>query len=161
MMGSWLLLITCGSMVVSMLQVILPKSGTGNVGRLAGGLMLLLLTLQPLLDLDLEELIVLAESEWVQTEGFGEEELTGLHHDYLEMFIEKETAAYIQDKAESLGVSCVVSVSYEWETNEQPYLTEVIVTCADAENARNILEGVIEEEFGIEKQRQIYIGTVE
>lgn len=153
--------ITCGSMVVSLLQVLLPKSGAGNVGRLAGGLVLMLLTIQPLLSLDIEQVMDLAESEWTQAEQLDENELTEIHHEQLEMLIEQETAAYIQDKADSMGLTCSVSVSYEWKTGEAPCPVEVVIESGDPDRSQQMLESFIEFELGIAKEYQVYKGTVE
>lgn len=155
MMRQWILTITCGAALLSILQVMLPKNGVGTVGRFAGGLVLLWLTVQPLVGLDAEELAA-SLAEWDLTARQSEEELTELHHELLEKLIEQKTAAYIQDKASSMGIECGVTVTYEWVNDETPRLVGVEVVSSDPALAKEHLSAIVEEELGISAEGQIY-----
>jgi len=154
------LTITCGAMILSILQVMMPKNGVGTVGRLAGGLVLLWLTVQPLIGLDTEDLTALLTDQGSITPK-SEAELTEMHHELLEKLIERETAAYIQDKASSMGIECSVKVTCKWGADEAPRLVGVEVVSSDPAGAKEHLSAMIEEDLGILAGSQIYKGMVE
>lgn len=160
LMKQWILTITCGAMILSILQVLMPKNSVGTVGRLAGGLVLIWVTIQPLIGLDAEQLAA-SLTEWELAEQGSEESLSEVHHELLEKLIERETAAYIQDKASSMGIECSVTVTYEWKADETPHPVGVEVMSNDPTAAKEYLSPIIETDLGVSAERQIYKGTVE
>lgn len=152
MMGRYIMALTCASMALSLLQVFLPKNGAGRVGRFAGGVLLILVMVWPLRSFDWAEIGDIPEFSLES----GEEELEKIHHSQLELLIEQECEAYIEDKAASMGLSCSAEVSCRWETGESPQLDGVVITCADPEQARRVLEQYMEAELGIAVEKQTY-----
>ena len=159
-MREWILSIVCGAMILSVLQVVAPKNAVGTVGKIAGGLMMLWLIVQPLMGLDTEKLAdLLAERDLVFQKN--EAELTEIHHESLEMIIESEIEAYIQDKAISMGIECEVNAVYEWRSEEEPVPISVEVISADPAEAKAQVSSLIEEMLGISAEKQIYTKVVE
>lgn len=152
MMERYIMGITCASMAVSLLQVFLPRNGAGRVCRFAGGVLLILAMVWPVLSLDWDDVWDIPEF----TLESGAEELEKIHHSQLELLIEQQCEAYIEDKAAAMNLLCSADVSCRWETGESPQLDGVVITCADPEEARSVLEQYIETEFGIVEEKQTY-----
>lgn len=159
LMRQWVLSVACGAMIVTILQALLPKNGIGAVGRLASGLVLLLVTVQPLIRLDAEEMAAALTGYRLTQQGYAEE-LNEMNRDILEKIIEEETEAYILDKAESIGIACQVTVIYEWSEDGIPYPAQAqIVSDASAEEEKR-LSRILEADLGIPPEAQVYKRTV-
>lgn len=159
-MRQWIIGITCGAMLCAVLQVFLPKGGLEKAGRLAGGLVLLIVTVQPLVGLDYDSL-ARSLTEYRLIESGYSEDLTEMSGSLLKEIIEERTEAYILDKAEAIGFECEASVTYDWDGEGVPYPSAVrIVSSADAEQERRLAQ-VIEADLGVPADRQIYERKVE
>lgn len=156
----WIFGVACGGMIVAVLQALLPKDSAGKVGRMAGGLVLLLAVASPLVQLDWEALTVSLTEQRMAEQGYTEE-LTKMNQGFLKELIEEQTEAYILDKAEGLGISCEVSVRYRWSEDGVPYPAEVTVVSDAAEEQEQELARLIEGELGVPIQDQVYERKVE
>jgi stage III sporulation protein AF len=156
----WITSITCAAMLAAVLQAFLPQNGMGKIGRLVGGLLLLIATVQPLLSLDYD---ALAQSwaEITQAEESDTASLEQTSRDILKTVIEQQTGAYILDKAEELGISCQVEVSYIWGEDGTASPSQVRVTSDDAQEDLEELAALIETELGIPRSCQVYERTAE
>ena len=103
----WIIAVTCAAMLAAILQTLLPKAGTGAAGRLAGGLLLLIATVQPLLSLDYDSLAQ-SMTKLRLEEYRSDQELAEANSSLLEELIEQETRSYILDKAEELGMTYMI-----------------------------------------------------
>ena len=115
MLQEWLLGLTAAALAVSLLTAMLPKGETiRRIAGLAGGLILLLAVVQPLLRVRWEELTWRYETYQRemdrQTEAYQ-----AAYADSLSGDIADRTAAYISEKAASLGIDCRVQVEVRTE----------------------------------------------
>ena len=115
MLQGWLLGLTAAALAVSLLTAMLPKGETiRRIAGLAGGLILLLAVVQPLLRVRWEELTWRYETYQRemdrQTEAYQ-----AAYADSLSGDIADRTAAYISEKAASLGIDCRVQVEVRTE----------------------------------------------
>jgi len=105
----WLLGVTAASFLLSLAETLVRQEGVRRVLRLAGGILMLLVMVRPLLRLGGEvpafSFSQYAEEAAAMTENFSEKQA-----EELSALIAEETAAYISDKAEQLGVPCTVTV---------------------------------------------------
>lgn len=101
----WLLGIIATALLLSMAASLFPKGKFQTVGTFVGGLILLLVTVRPLLG---QELPTFDDYRW-QIDGQVETNAATLH-DEMAAVISQKTAAYIQDKASSLGLVCHAEV---------------------------------------------------
>ena len=126
----WLLGLTAAALAVSLLTAMLPKGETiRRIAGLAGGLILLLAVVQPLLRV-----------RW--------EELTWRYETY-QRDIADRTAAYISEKAASLGIDCRVQVEVRTEDGlPLPYGASL-----DVERDQ-VLSDYMAQELGIPASRQ-------
>jgi stage III sporulation protein AF len=160
MIGQWITSITCAAMLAAVLQAFLPQNGVGRVGRLAGGLVLLIATVQPLVSLDYDSLV----RDWAdisQTEVADTASLEQTNQEALKIIIEQQTEAYILDKAEDLGITCQVDVSYDWADDGTVFLSEVHVVSEASQEELEQLASLIETELGVPRSSQVYERTTD
>ena len=154
----WLLGMACAAMAAALAQSLAPEGGPKRICRLASGLVLLLATVQPLLRLDEGALAKLAGDLPASVGGYTDalEEENDLLY---QSIIERQTAAYILDKAEALGVSCQVEVKYRYDQDGAPYPHEARFRGTWTQEQREGLEEMLEEDLGIPPERQSFERT--
>lgn len=120
---SWLLSVIAAAMALSLINTMMPKGSARTAARTIGGMVMLLVVLQPLLDIRWEEV------QWERS--YLSEETERLMQEYQaendeawKKSIAEETRAYIQDKATSLGLKGEVMVTTK-ERDSIPYPEEV------------------------------------
>ena len=149
MLQGWLLGLTAAALAVSLLTAMLPKGETiRRIAGLAGGLILLLAVVQPLLRVRWEELTWRYETYQRemdrQTEAYQAAYANSLSGD-----IADRTAAYISEKAASLGIDCRVQVEVCTEDGlPLPYGASL-----DVERDQ-VLSDYMAQELGIPASRQ-------
>ena len=152
---SWLLGVVACAVLVSLAGQLTDGGTMKKIVRFAGGMLLMLTMLRPLLRLDLAVLDVDLAS-YREAVSQLELELTQRQEDALSARIAAETGAYIEDKAASLGASIRAVVTTE-ERGGVPL--PVSVTLYGEENAA--LADCIERELGIAKEDQLWSTTGE
>jgi len=152
---TWVLSLTCTALLCSLAMALIPRGRVRTATRLVCGLALAFALLSPLADLDLTDYALdlsryrrdLAERQ--QTVGEANDRLA-------RAIIEEESAAYIWDKAQGLGLTVrSVTVRATWGDAQQlwvPYETTMDLDGDSALRAR--LSREIEAELGIPAQRQ-------
>lgn len=127
--NQWVTGVICCSLVIAVADSLTPKGSVKQVVRMIGGLILLIVIVNPLVKLETEELA------WVVGyEGATLQELEQVNDDLLKTIIETDVMAYIQDKVSDLGGECWhvgVVCSYDenqllrpWSVQVQGVLTE-------------------------------------
>lgn len=147
LLREWLLGITCAAMLLALAEQLIPDGAGKRVLRLAGGLLLILMAVNPIAKLDTRELQNIVKEFDVQVRA-ADEELEAANDFLYESIIEEKTAAYILDKAEELGMSCRVFVSVAWD-GEIPKPHAARIYGAWTETQREALSRMMEEELGI------------
>lgn len=154
---NWLLSITGASMLLAVAEHIVQEGINRRIVRLAGGLILALLALNPILRLD-EEMLGEAVTRFEAEVQMGSEELD-LKKDFLyESIIEDKTEAYILDKAKELGLNCQVSVFAAWD-GEVPVPHSVKIRGIWTQQQKDELSQMMETELGISKSLQRFEET--
>ena len=153
MLQGWLLGLTAAALAVSLLTAMLPKGETiRRIAGLAGGLILLLAVVQPLLRVRWEELTWRYETYQRemdrQTEAYQAAYANSLSGD-----IADRTAAYISEKAAQLGLSCHPRVEVTWRGGV-PYPGSVTLDMAE----NRALSAILEEDLGIPPSEQHWLG---
>ena len=152
---SWLLGVVACAVLVSLAGQLTDGGTMKKIVRFAGGMLLMLAMLRPLLRLDLAVLDVDLAS-YREAVAQLELELTQRQEDALSTRIAAQTGAYIEDKADELGLSVRAAVRTE-EVDGVPL--PVSVTLCGEENAA--LADCIERELGIAKEDQLWSTTGE
>lgn len=152
---SWLLSLVACAMLVSLCEQAAPDGVLRRVVCFAGGLVLLLALLYPLARLDIalpeEGLASFHEADTALREKLEKE-----RYDALDSRIAEETRAYIEDKADGLGLDIRAEVATR-EVDGVPLPDAV--TLYGQENAA--LGELIERELGIAKEKQRWIEAEE
>lgn len=149
----WLLGVTCAAMVVALAESLAPEGGAKRVCRLAGGLVLLLAAISPVIRAEPVDLSALLDDYIAVSQNYTEE-LEEKNEVLYETIIVENTAAYILDKAEQLGISCWVSVTVARDEDGVPYPDTVRVTGELTEEQISRLSRMLETELGVAPQRQ-------
>ena len=105
----WLTSIVVVTLLLSVVQALVPEGSIRRVASFVGGLILLAVLLRPVLGTDLERL-QLDLGGYEQELKNAREELASSRETELTERIEERTAAYISDKADALGLKVAVRV---------------------------------------------------
>lgn len=145
---NWLLGVTCAAMVMAVAETLTPEGTVRRICRLAGGLVLALAAVNPVLKLD-EGAISRALTEYrVTAEDYGAA-LVEKNNLLYKTIIEEETAAYILDKAKELGISCHVEVVFAYDEQGNPYPSQVTVLGRLTQLQQDQLSRLIETDLGV------------
>ena len=151
--------ITCAAMIVALAEGLTPPGAVRKIGKLTGGLVLLLAVLNPLLKLDTTAL-TRSLTEYKLDLSTYSDELQKENEDLMKAIIAEQSAAYIVDKAAELGMECSVCVAVSGE-GDYPVPDTVTVTGDLTAAQREKLTRQIEADFAIPAERQYYLGESE
>ncbi len=145
----WVVSVSAATMIVAVLNAIAPKNSAGKVIAFTGAMVIMFVLLSPVKSLDSDAFRDYsdkygAELEW-QIEDISEGKEKLINHN-----IEQGINAYILQRAESIGVSCDVSVNC---VDGLPY---TVFIWTDGGGGNEKLSEVISAECGIPKERQMY-----
>lgn len=151
---SWLLGVTGVAIFTAMAEGLMPEGSVKQVGKLTGGLVLLVVALTPILSLNLEGLFPV--EQWEHQLATSEEELEEGRKNQWEGLIVEELETYIVDKGAERGISCTAEVSCRW--SEEIYLPdEVVISGNLTEGEREQLRQLIEEDFSISAMNILFV----
>jgi stage III sporulation protein AF len=153
---NWLTAVVAVSVLVSAVQSLIPEGTIRKIASLTGGLLLIIVMLQPLTKLQLGQLR-LDYGSYSDAIEERQAELQEERDQELAELIAERTEAYISDKAETLGFSCTAEVKTAPGSDGVPCPYSVTVSCAPSAE----LADYMAEELGIPKERQIFHGTGE
>ena len=157
---NWLIGVTAAALVVALADSLAPDGAVKKIGKLTGGLLLVVAILQPLVGLDYASLSGILTEYRLEAEGYS----TALETEnvrLLKTIIEEQTAAYIQDKAAELGADCTVEVTCQEDGDGNLYPASVIVYGELTREQTDALSRTIEGDLAIPEQNQQYERTKE
>ena len=139
------------SMLLSVARTLVPEGSIRKISSFTGGLILLVVLLRPLLGADLSRLDLHLE-DYERAIGQRQEELASAGEAELAGIIEERTAAYISDKADTLGLAVKVQVETKPAGDGVP-----VPWRAELWGPRSpALATYMEEELGIPGERQVW-----
>lgn len=142
---TWLLTVTVSAMVIAVAQALMPEGSVKRVGKLTGGLILILGLLQPLTRLDYDDLYDLVNSLPAARQG----EVLQDGGEIWKEGIEQELASYIVDKAARMGVTCRAAVTCRLGENGVPVPETATVTGSLTPGQKETLSACLEQDLGI------------
>lgn len=145
---TWLLSVIAAGLALSILYALLPKGRLRPLVRTTGGVVLMLVILQPLMELELHDLAGDYEDYAAEIEALTEDYRASDTAE-LAAIIEERTAAYISDKGAALWVLCHAEVETELRDGV-PYPCAVTL---DVERD-GALAACIAADLGIGEERQ-------
>lgn len=147
----WLTAVVSVTLLLSVVQTLIPKGSLREIASFVGGLLLLAVLLRPLgsvdlsaVSLDLAPYRQTVERRQAELEQEGQKELIGL--------IEAELGSYIWDKAADLGLTLQVQVTVEPDGSGVPATVSVELTGPKSE----ALSRWLETELGVPAERQVW-----
>lgn len=147
----WLLGVTAAALAVALAQSLTPEGTVKKVGKLVGGLILLLAVTRPLAGL------APAALEGLWTPSASQEEAGQAGEEVMKVLIAQKTGAYILDKGQSLG--CRVreaQVTVAEDGSGWPVPWSVRLTGTWTAEQREELSRLLEEELAIPAGRQSF-----
>ncbi len=152
---NWLLAVLAVSLLTAIAQAVMPEGSVKAVGRLACGLLVFLAVARPVLGIDYTRLTSVIRSYTELTQQM-QSELTGTKNSLTESIIVRETAAYIQDKTEALGLDCTAAVEWDWSGDGLPIPVKVTVKGDLTAAERETLTDTLTQELGLEREEIVY-----
>lgn len=157
---SWLIGITTAAIVAALAESVAPDGVVKKIGKLAGGLLLMVAILRPVTSLNYGAMSGILANYRLEAEGYS----TALETEnvrLIKIIIEEQTGAYIQNKAAELGAACTVQVTCRVDEENTPYPASVVV-CGDLTQEQiDVLSRTIEGELAIPAASQEYERTAE
>lgn len=149
LLRTWLFGLTAVSLLLALAEALVVQESIRRVLRLAGGVLMIVVLLQPVAGIDLDRLDVTLEDYQRQvedlTQTYAQQQET-----QFSASIEAQLASYIWDKAQELGIDCQVSVTTAAGEDGIPLPESVTVTAAFHEELSRILEA----DLGIPREKQ-------
>ena len=153
----WLTGVTCAALMAALADGLMPKGPVKQVGKLVCALVLLCAVLRPVLTLRMP-----GPNEFIDmTRGQADAQHTRLEQrsgSLLKTLIERESAAYIVDKAANLGAVCQAQVECEPGEGGVWLPCSARITGQLDDGQRGELTAAIQNELGIVPERQVYAG---
>ena len=144
----WLAAVVVVAMLLSVVQVLIPEGPIRKIASFTGGLILMVTLLRPVLGMDLSRLELRLHTYEAAIQD-RQQELEESGKTELAKLIEERTAAYISDKANTLGL--VVTAKVRAESGDGgvpvPWSAELVGPRSEA------LAVYIEDELGIPRGR--------
>jgi stage III sporulation protein AF len=147
----WIRSIVMVTMLLSVGQAMIPEGQIRKIFSFAGGLVLMIVLLQPVLGLKMDDVVKPLEAYERQISG-QKEELEQQVRAEQETIIEQNLAAYISNQADVLEEG--ESVRIRAETAEDG---SVILSAELVAQPSEPLEDYLEQELGIPRERQVWI----
>ena len=154
LMRGWILSVTVSAIVIAAAEALMPAGTVKQVGRLTGGLILMLGVVQPLVQLDYDDLYALVMA--LPAGAIRQERLEESQYGPLKASIEEELGAYIEDKGKQLGAACTARVTCTQAEGGVPVPSQVTVVGPLTPGQQQALSQWLSQELGIPRQGQIY-----
>lgn len=145
----WLLSIIGTAFLIAIAEALMPDQRVREVGRLVGGLLLLLALLNPLLQLRLGEWDLSVGDYFSQVEE-KENTYRQQQTDSFEILIKEECEAYIVTAAEELGLTVSAQIETAFDDNGTVQITSVRLNIP----YHTALSARIEEDLGLGPAQQ-------
>ena len=152
---TWILSVTVSAVIISVADSLMPDGAVKKVGKLTGGLILMLGILQPIVTMDYDDLYDMVNAFPVGS--IWQEDLEESVSAPLKTGIEAQLAAYIADEAAALGADCTAEVLCRTDENGVPIPVGVTVTGKLTPTQRAALSQTLTGELGIPPEQQTFL----
>lgn len=153
--GAYLVSVATATILLSLVQSLLPKGAVKQVAGFVGGLLVVLAVLSPIVKIDPEEIVRSASRFQRQTRSMTQQIQTE-NEALMAPIIKERCETYILDKARQQGAEIQAEVTLE-EQNGYPCPVSVVLTGAVTPEQRAWLTQEISQSMGIPAQRQEWI----
>lgn len=155
----WLIGIIAAAMLLAVTGSFTPAGTIRKIGRLTGGLVMMLAMLRPVAGVDLSSLSA-SLTEYRAQVGAYEDALQETNEALMKVIIEERTGAYILERANALGIKCTATVLCKTSDDGTPYPYEAVIEGDLSPGDKTTLLSMLEGELAIPKER-VYWKTEE
>lgn len=152
---TWILTVTVSALIIAAAEALMPEGSVKKVGKLTGGLILVLGILQPLVSMDYQALYDMVNT--LPAGSISQESRIEAAEDPMKGIIEEELGAYIVDKGAELGLACTAQVECAAGEEGIPTPQRVTVTGPFTQSQKEALIQYITQDLGISREYQIYV----
>lgn len=146
----YLLSVIAASMLLGLVQIILPKGSVRNVATFVGGLLVILSVLLPVADFDYDQLVRSVTNIQIETsDDIG----IAINEELMADIIKEQCRTYILDKAKGLGAELEVEVVLS-EKDVYPYPIAVVLRGKVTSDQKTQLSEYISRDLGIPVREQ-------
>ena len=148
----WLVGVVAAALLTAVCEAMMLKSTVKKVGRLTAGLILTLAMLGPLVQLRIEDFSDALTRYRAEIGSYGET-ISEENRRLMRVIIEERSAAYVEERASAMGLSCTVTVTCRdgGEDYPYPYRAEVAGDLTDEE--RKTVRTILETELAVPAER--------
>jgi stage III sporulation protein AF len=157
---TWLMGVTAAALVAALADSLAPEGAAKKIGKLAGGLLMVVAILQPLVKLDDSALAAALAELRLENAGYSTA-LETENERLMKRIIEEQTGAYIQDKAAQLGFDCTAQVTCQENEEGALYPASVTVYGELSQAQTDALTRLIQGDLAIPAEEQHYERTKE
>ena len=150
----WILSVTVSAILIAAAEALMPAGTVKKVGKLTGGLILILGIVQPLVSLDYEDLYDLVMA--LPAGAISQQTIEERTDETMKGIIEEELSAYIVDKGKELGAECTAQVPCAPDEEGLPVPVQATVTGSLTPTQKTALSQYMEQELGLPREAQIY-----
>lgn len=144
----WLIGIIAAAMLAALAGYLTPKGPISSIGKMVGGLGLMLCLLRPVAGVDLTSISqILTESR--QNSGMYETTLEETNAELQQSIIEEQAAAYSMEQASAMGIDCRVTILCQRNGTEVPYPKEALVIGDLSSGEKQKIQTMLETELAI------------
>lgn len=147
---AWMRSVVLCALFLSLVQLLIPEGAVARIAAFAGGLLLMLSLVDPILHAVQLELPAFQELEWEV--AIRQQELEQETQSALTQRIAADTEAYIWDMAQDLGLE--VTAAVRTETQDNGVILPVALELSGSYS--KTLSQRLEEELGIPPERQVW-----
>lgn len=152
---SWLIGIAAAAVAAALADSLTPDGAVKKIGKLAGGLVLVIAVVKPLIGLDYGAMAGALAKYQFASEGYSAA-LEAENERLVKLIIAERAGAYIQDKAAQLGAVCTVEVTCGVNDEGDPYPAQAAVWGELTQEQISILTRTVEADLAIPAQCQTY-----
>lgn len=157
LIGRYIVSLSAAAILCGILKTILPSKGpAAGILHLVSGIFLTFVAIQPLARIELDELpeitgLYLSQAAAASDQG------KDLAHETMADIIKSRTEAYILDKAQ--GSQQELRVVVTLSSADPPVPVAATLSGSISPYAKSCLERILQEELGISKENQLWIGS--
>lgn len=157
---TWLISVTAAAIVIAAAENLMPDGAVKKIGKLTGGLLLIVAILQPIKQLDFETMSDILTEYRIESQG-SSKTLEIENQSIMKMIIEEETSAYVQNKANELGIRCNAETTCKVDESGNIYPVSMVIYGDLTQEQKAMLTRLIEGNLAIPEDSVRYERTKE
>lgn len=152
---TWLISVTAAAIIVAAADNLMPDGAVKKIGKLTGGLLMIIAVLQPIKQFDLETMSDILTDYRIESQ-VSSAALEIENQAIMKRIIEGETSAYVQNKADALGISCLAETVCKVDESGNIYPVSMVIYGDLTQEQKAMLSRLIEGELAVPAENVQY-----